>query len=260
MEYGLCILPVVPMRSESNEKAEQCTQLLFGDFFTVLESDESRSYVELYTDSYHGWVDKKQYIPISREDFFLLSRAKPLYCADFINPITITNTATNQTFTSRLPFACCLFSKHYSIGNYIINASQITLLKPQHFTPERLEEYISRFLYTPYIWGGRSNFATDCSGFTQSIFKLFGIKLQRDASQQIKQGTPISELQSAKVGDLAFFSNSEGKIVHVGILLEDNKIVHASGYVRIDTIDPKGILRQEDNTYSHSLHSLRRYF
>ncbi len=260
MTYGLCILPVVPLRSESSEKAEQCTQLLFGDVFTVIKSDQSRSYVEVFQDSYRGWVDKKQYVQISREDFFLLSHAKPLYSADFINPTTVTNTKTGQVLSLRLPFACCFFSKRYSIGDYTIDATQTTLLKPQPFTPEDLNKYISHFLYAPYLWGGKSNFATDCSGFTQTIFKLFGIKLLRDASQQITQGTAVESLQSAKAGDLAFFSNPQGRIVHVGILLGKDKIVHASGYVRTDGIDSKGILRREDQTYTHTLHSIRRYF
>ncbi len=260
MQYGICLLPVAPLRTEAAEVAEQCSQVVFGDVFQILESTEKNSRIRLWYDDYEGWIDRKQYVEIDRDDYYLLTRAKPLYTGDFVNKVRILNNRTGLSYEARVPFAGRVFSKHYRVGDYEIDASEACLLKEEAFCGQRLLQYVERYLYTPYLWGGKSNFATDCSGFTQSIFKMFGSMLKRDASQQFTQGRRIASLNEAKAGDLAFFSNAAGKIVHVGILLSNSSIVHASGYVRTDKIDDKGILRTEDGVYSHALEQVRRFF
>lgn len=260
MQYGICLLPVVPLRSEAAETAEQCSQLVFGDVFSILEASEKNSYIKLWYDDYEGWIDRKQYIEIGKDEFFLFTRAKALYTGEFVNEVRVSNDRTGISYMARLPFASRIFSKCYKVGNYEIDASEACLLKEETFCREKLEAYLENYLYTPYLWGGKSNFATDCSGFTQSIFKMFGIRLSRDASQQFMQGNTVASLNEAKAGDLAFFSNNAGKIVHVGILLSKDSIVHASAYVRLDKIDDKGIFRVEDGVYSHSLKQIRRFF
>lgn len=118
MEYGVCLLPVVPMRTEPSEKEEQCSQLIFGDVFLILEKNKERALVESLYDGYRGWADKKQIVEIDSEDFYFLSKAKPLYTAERLNLVRITNNRTKQTYIATLPFACCLFSSKYQIGNY----------------------------------------------------------------------------------------------------------------------------------------------
>jgi len=114
------------------------------------------------------------------------------------------------------------------------------------------------YLNAPYLWGGRSPFGIDCSGFTQVIYKLNGFKLPRDASQQATIGETLSFIEESESGDLAFFDNEEGNIIHVGIMLENNNIIHASGKVRIDKIDHQGIFNSETNTYSHRLRLIKK--
>ena len=67
----MCLLPVVPMRTRPAETEEQCSQLIFGDVFSIIDSNDSRVLVETFCDSYRGWVDKKQYVEISKDDFYL---------------------------------------------------------------------------------------------------------------------------------------------------------------------------------------------
>jgi cell wall-associated NlpC family hydrolase len=89
------------------------------------------------------------------------------------------------------------------------------------------------------------------------VFKFFGIKLLRDAYLQAAQGEEVMNLNVANAGDLAFFENDEGRITHVGILLNDKEIIHASGKVRIDKIDEEGIITAEGKR-THKLHSIKR--
>ena len=123
---------------------------------------------------------------------------------------------------------------------------------------DQIPFFALQFLDSPYLWGGRSIFGIDCSGFTNIVFKITGIQLRRDAWQQSEQGILVNFIDEARPGDLAFFQNEEGKITHTGILLGNGKIIHASGRVRIDTIDHYGIYNEEQQRYSHQLRLIRR--
>lgn len=123
---------------------------------------------------------------------------------------------------------------------------------------EFLRTVAYKYLNAPYLWGGKSPFGIDCSGFTQMVFKITGYKLRRDTTQQIIQGNEIDELAEALPGDLVFFQNEHNQIVHVGILLDDQKIIHASGYVRVDFLDERGIFNESKNTHTHRMAKIKR--
>lgn len=258
--YGLCLLSVVPLRKESKESSEQISQLIFGDTFSILKEEGQWAFIKLYYDNYEGWISKNQYIKISSEEFFVLTKSKPLYTLSPITKIKIENIKTSKTHIINAPIGSRLLSKSYRVNFYKIELLQDSLTPPIKLTRQSLEEITELFDRVPYLWGGKSIFGIDCSGFSQTILKFFNKPLLRDASMQITQGEKIENLSQAKAGDLAFFSSESGKITHVGILLSNSMIVHASGFVRTDRIDEKGIIREEDKTYSHTLYQINRYF
>jgi len=258
--YGLCLLSVVPLRKESKESSEQISQLIFGDTFSILKEEGQWAFIKLYYDNYEGWISRNQYIKISSEEFFVLTKSKPLYTLSPITKIKIENIKTSKTHIINAPIGSRLLSKSYRVNFYKIELLQDSLTPPIKLTKQNLEEITKLFDRVPYLWGGKSIFGIDCSGFSQTILKFFNKPLLRDASMQITQGEKIENLSQAKAGDLAFFSSESGKITHVGILLSNSMIVHASGFVRTDRIDEKGIIREEDKTYSHTLCQINRYF
>ncbi len=121
-----------------------------------------------------------------------------------------------------------------------------------------IKQLTYRYLNTPYLWGGKSSVGIDCSGFTQQVFKILGIPLLRDAYQQATQGEAVNSLVEATCGDLAFFDNEQSRITHVGIMIDNKTIIHASGYVRIDKIDEEGITHSITGKRTHKLWGVKR--
>jgi cell wall-associated NlpC family hydrolase len=123
-----------------------------------------------------------------------------------------------------------------------------------------IHSFAFRYLNVPYLWGGKSVFGTDCSGFVQQVFKMAGIWLPRDSGDQAELGETVEFVQAARLGDLAYFDNEEGRIIHVGIMLNENTIIHSSGYVHVDRIDHAGIIHHLTGARTHKLRIIKRYF
>jgi cell wall-associated NlpC family hydrolase len=125
-------------------------------------------------------------------------------------------------------------------------------------TADSITDTALRFINSPYIWGGRIPSGIDCSGLTQLVYKIHGIKIPRDSWQQSEIGETVSFITETRPGDLVFFDNEKGIITHVGIIFSAGLVIHASGRVRIDTIDHQGIFKKEIGGYSHHLRLIKR--
>lgn len=250
--FGICNLAIVPIRLESNHRSEMVSQLLFGEHFEILETIKGWVKIKLHFDAYEGWIDDKQYQPISESDFGLLSSKEILLNADLIEYITGKG---NMLFPIPLGASLSFLDAPQ------INTSEFSFegLKASGKNP-KTEILKTAFMYlnTPYLWGGKTPFGIDCSGFVQMVYKLNGHSLFRDASQQATQGEVLSFIEEAEAGDLAFFDNEEGKITHVGILMNDNYIIHAHGKVRIDRLDHLGIMNVDTKRHTHKLRVIKK--
>ena len=254
MKYGICIIAALPVRESPSDKTEMVSQLLFGEIFEVLDEKDSWFYINNWNDSYKGWIDNKETASLSKNSFDMLQRPENY---TIIKEIFILTTMLTIMPGSSLPF--------YYSDSPIINIEKTKFLikgKPVQTSKivnaDNVCETAMQFLNAPYLWGGRSLFGIDCSGFTQVVFKIHCIRLPRNANEQALAGNPVDDINLAKAADLAFFRNDEGKVIHTGIILENKRIIHASGRVRIDRIDEKGIYNEELKTHSHHLHCIKR--
>ncbi len=249
MKYVVCMVPVAPVRSEPDHYYEMTNQILFGEQLLVLEeTKEGWVKGQNQFDGYVGWVRVNQFL--SMEELLPVCSE---YTADWVNEIY----AGEQLL--RIPFAVNLgLLQAKNLPLTFKYSGNIWQAAKQTIGLTTINHLISFCMNTGYLWGGRSVFGIDCSGFVQTIFKMMGISLLRDAKDQALQGTEVTFLQEVIAGDVAFFDDAEGKITHVGILLDQYSIAHASGNVRIDKIDNAGIIHSDTGLRTHKLRIIKR--
>lgn len=235
MDKGICNVTVAPVRAENSDKAEIVTEILFGESADILEVNKNWTKIKMHYDGYEGWMDTKQIKPVTDEE--LANRKVTVVTEDFSSVLT-NDGRTLLSMGSEVEF-------------------QTVASRRSHDLRESVAMTAKEFLNVPYLWGGKSFFAVDCSGFTQLVYKVHNIKLPRDTYQQAEVGDALTFVEESQLGDLAFFENPEGKIIHVGIMLDNQKIIHASGKVRIDTLDSTGIFNKELNKHTHKLRVIK---
>lgn len=256
MQQGICSLSVVPMRREPADSSEMVNQMLFGESYDLLEMRKNWGRLRLHHDRYEGWVDAKQIHLLSEAEVRRQAKARLSVATDLIDIVS------QEDGGSYFPVF---------LGSILpsLNAEQKFRLgkKAYHYAGQARRKKLNRaemvenawlYLHAPYLWGGRSPFGIDCSGYTQMVYRLAGHALPRDAYQQAQLGETLSFIEESEAGDLAFFDNAEGHITHVGIILDDNYILHASGKVRLDRLDQSGIFNAELRKHTHSLRVIKK--
>ena len=235
------------MRKESSHKTELVSQLLYGDCFKITLIKKEWYQITTLKDNYTGWVDSKQVKSISKEEAENITFNQNAYTTQLVEYI---ETSDNRLFSLVLGsnVGASRFLKHDFKGS----------LAKGKVKKSNLVKIASLYLNSPYLWGGKTPMGIDCSGLTQMIYRINGHNIPRDAFQQAELGETLSFIDESESGDLAFFDDEEGNITHVGLLLENNYILHAYGQVRIDRIDQSGIYNSEAQIHSHKLRIIKK--
>ena len=255
--YGISLQTIIPVRRSPGDKNEMVNQLLFGDFVKVKDIFENWYLIESTDDEHEGWVDTNQLHSISEETYNQFLTSARFFLTDIFNESVNLkdNTSTRLVMGSQLPN---LKNRTFTIEDesYSFNGNFIS--SQENLDKKLFKANTLKYLNTPYLLGGKSPFGIDCSGFVQMVYKLSGVFLKRDYTKQAQQGELINFIHESKLGDLAFFEDEEGNIIHVGIILDNEHIIHASGKVRIDKIDHNGIFSEQAKRYTHKLRLLKR--
>ncbi len=256
MDYGIASMSIIPVMQKPSHNAEMVSQLLFGETYSVTSYANNWLKIQIHFDDYTGFISQNQHLPITTQWLNKINSTQRWYAAEMMQTVTNHDTTFPILIGSELHEFDGI---NFKMGKDRFVYSGNTLPGNGEY---RQQEYIKKiskkFLNAPYLWGGRSPFGIDCSGLVQVVYKICGVPLPRDAYQQAEMGTTINFIPEAQTGDLCFFDNNEGKIVHVGILLPEQRIMHASGKVRIDPIDHYGIFNPATRKYSHKLRIIKR--
>lgn len=254
--YAVSFLNMVPLRAEPAHRSEMVSQVLFGEYMKVLETKDEWSYIQLEQDGYKGWIETIQILSTTQQIYKEIEKNSKVKVLDDFVSVQINKVKVLMAKGSNLPF--------YSDGFFVFDDQKIPFsgaVISGKKSRAALVETAKSYLNTPYLWGGKTPLGLDCSGFSQIVYHSNGYTIQRDASLQAKEGELVAFLPQALAGDLAFFENSEGLITHVGIILENGKIIHAAqGKVRIDSLDQEGIYNDDIKKYTHHLRMIKRYF
>ena len=252
MNYVTCIVPVAPLREEAAHRSQMTSQLLFGECATILKSTKDFMQIKSLYDGYEGWCQSSQLIAVD-ENFTTENHKK--ISTDAFNTILLDN---KKMILPQGSYLGAMNDEYLQIGSHKFEYKGNSIGFEKLTTKEQLFNIAEQYLNTAYLWGGKSIFGIDCSGFVQQVYKMLGIVLPRDAYQQVTIGESVGFLEEVQLGDLAFFDNAEGRITHVGIMLNPQEIIHASGKVRIDNIDNMGIVNSDTELRTHQLRIIKR--
>ena len=255
--WGIVSLSVCNIRSEGNHSAELVTQALLGTPVKIYQ-EEDGWYLIQTPDRYFGWVDAAGISPKTSNE---IQDWKAIPKVIFKNRTgaAVSNTTPEAGIESDLVLGDLLTvtgteNDYYEIvfpdgrAAFVEKSDCISTDKwfNKNFDKEQLLQTAFQFKGVPYLWGGTSPKMFDCSGFTKTVYYYHGLILQRDASQQTLYGEEVDtsgDYDNLQAGDLLFFGRKESvnqpeRVTHVGLYIGNSRFIHASGKVRINSLDP----------------------
>lgn len=246
-KFAYCLVSASPVRAEAADQSEIVTQLLFGELVEVHEINHPWASITVLSDGYKGIIDHKH--------VKLLSDKEAKRWQDGLS------TLEDRTRLLKTPWGNQWIYRGswvpVNIGSFSIGSDEFSFEDDSSNTCESILDYAMDYLNTPYLWGGKSPYGIDCSGITQVIYRFFGYNMPRDASEQVDLGTEI-DYEDLQAGDLAYFKSTSGKVTHVGICDGNGGVIHASGHVRLDKFDERGIFREDIGSLTHPLYVIKR--
>ena len=272
---GIIYNSVGTIRIAPKFKSEMVTQVLLGSIVKILGEKKEWKQIES-SDGYTGWIsgsvkvlndiELQSYISMPKlivTSIYTHSYEEPNENSLPVSDLVIGNilvydealdiSSSNGYYVVQYPDGRSAFVNNADVRVSIDWYKEITL------TSDSIVNCALRFKGIPYLWGGTSSKGLDCSGLTKTVYNMHGISLLRDASQQVTQGFLIDtkgEFSELVPGDLLFFGskglaynkkNGEERVVHVGIFIGNNHYIHASDYVRINSLNPDDELYDEFN-------------
>lgn len=255
-EFGVCRLSIVPMRNSPSHKAEQVSQLLFGDHYEVHEVSKDKLWlrIHVYYDQCEGWIDVRQHHAISKEYYDYINRADFKITTDPTSTILYNKSPLMILMGSIIPISGSELFKMEEQFAFNGDSKSLGVKREAEF----LKMVAVKYLNAPFQWGGKTLFGIDDAGLVQMVYKICGYRLGRTVEEQMRQGKQVNGFAEALPGDLVFFSSTKDHTDHVGILLDHEKVIHASGKVRTDYLNEEGILSLDTRIYTHTLKEIRR--
>lgn len=254
--FTIVNIPLIPLRAEASEESAMVSQLLFGQQIEILETTEKWYFIKNLSDNYEGWISKrtvnaKRFTEKAVDTSKFKAAKTPLvvcFMTSSVEKIILPGGSMLPPITR----------EQFELGGEIYQIAQLEPVYTKNDNRQLAVELALQYTNAPYLWGGKSILGIDCSGLVQVVYSMLGIFLPRDASQQVEHGEPVDFLSEVQPGDLAFFANEEGNIIHVGILVNSHQIIHASGNVKKEIIDSQGIISSQTGEYSHNLRVIKR--
>jgi hypothetical protein len=252
--HAICDVGYIPIRKEPASVSEMLTCLVFGEIFELLESKENWHLIKTAFDNYTGWISTKKIFEVSDDFTGQWKTEQRFYSFDLFQQVSVNGQCRVVAYGSVLP----LYNQHqFNLSVKSCNICGAVFKEDKTLGVDFILEQAWKLMGIPYLWGGRNTFGIDCSGLVQTLFKLTGVYLPRDAYQQKEIGEEVP-FEKIKKGDLAFFMNGNGKTTHVGLLDGDGSIIHASGLVRKDVFDEQGIFNRQIDKHTHKLQCIKR--
>jgi hypothetical protein len=254
-DFGVCRLSAVPVLNEPGISVQN-SQLLFGDAYEVLDRSKDKLWlrIRINFDMTEGWINLHHHHSIPQEYFFQIISADFKITTDVASTILYKKSPLPILLGSIVPISSSELFKMDEQFAFNGNAKAISQKRECEF----IKSIALKYLNAPEATGGKNPFGICSQGLIQMVFKISGYSLPWELNQQASSGKKVKDTTSMMTGDIAFFKNKSEQLIHAGIVLDENKIIHAFGQVRIDFLNDEGILNADTKIYTHTLSSIRR--